>query len=639
MRRFTELLKRFRRDESGAFLVIFALIAIVLIATSGAVVDFTYTQTARSRAQNALDAAALALQSRVIDVNNGTISKGDAEADVKSKAQQILVERLADSSISATVKSATIDTANSKLDISASITVPTSFVQLVGIHSLTAQLTSEAIRGSRDLEVSVALDVTQSMNMPSTKISALRTATGNLIDNLIQTSQTPTYSRMALVPYSYGVNVGSTYATTMRGTITGSTNITNATWATSTTTSISKITKANPGVVTVSSVSGLSNGDWVAITNVSGMTQVNKKAFKVANISTSNKTFQLANTNTNSYSNYSSGGTVTKCQVAGCEVTVTSASHGLAVNDKVYITGVKGMTQINISDINNPWTVDAVSGSTFVLQDSLGPSYSNYTSSGKAYCMKYGCTYLNFTNRNGDPTTFQASDGNDSSGVRYCVVERTDSEAFTDAAPTGHLFTIMYPSSTNNCVSKTIVPLTSSKTTLHDTADNLVAAGSTAGHIGLAWAWYMLSPNYKSIWPVAPADYKKNNLIKALILMTDGAFNTAYCSGVISKDSDTISGSSSMINCNAPNGDSITQAKALCTAIKSDTTGIQLFTVGFDIGTGDPKKDSADDKAAQEFLGGCATDSSHFYMAQSADDLDNAFKQIADKLNALRISK
>jgi len=52
MRRLQDLLKRFRRDESGSFLVIFALLAIVLIATSGAVVDFTYTQTARSRARS-----------------------------------------------------------------------------------------------------------------------------------------------------------------------------------------------------------------------------------------------------------------------------------------------------------------------------------------------------------------------------------------------------------------------------------------------------------------------------------------------------------------------------------------------------------------------------------------------------------
>jgi len=40
MRRLTDLLKRFRRDESGAFAVIFGLLAIVLIAVSGVVVDF-----------------------------------------------------------------------------------------------------------------------------------------------------------------------------------------------------------------------------------------------------------------------------------------------------------------------------------------------------------------------------------------------------------------------------------------------------------------------------------------------------------------------------------------------------------------------------------------------------------------------
>ena len=56
---------RFRRDESGVFVVLFAVLALVLIATSGAVVDFTYMQTARTRAQTALDAAALALQTRI----------------------------------------------------------------------------------------------------------------------------------------------------------------------------------------------------------------------------------------------------------------------------------------------------------------------------------------------------------------------------------------------------------------------------------------------------------------------------------------------------------------------------------------------------------------------------------------------
>ena len=78
MRRLTDLLKRFRRDESGAFLVLFAVIALVLIATSGAVVDFTYLQTARSRAQNALDAAALALQAGVSRDNAVVVPDGQS---------------------------------------------------------------------------------------------------------------------------------------------------------------------------------------------------------------------------------------------------------------------------------------------------------------------------------------------------------------------------------------------------------------------------------------------------------------------------------------------------------------------------------------------------------------------------------
>ena len=65
MRRLTELFSRFRRDERGVFMVLFAILALVLIATSGAVVDFTNTETARSRAQTALDAAALALQAQI----------------------------------------------------------------------------------------------------------------------------------------------------------------------------------------------------------------------------------------------------------------------------------------------------------------------------------------------------------------------------------------------------------------------------------------------------------------------------------------------------------------------------------------------------------------------------------------------
>ena len=77
---------------------------------------------------------------------------------------------------------------------------------------------------------------------------------------------------------------------------------------------ISAITKANPGVVTATS-HGYSDGDFVVISSVAGMTQVNGKTFKVSNKTTN--TFELEDidgndVNTSSYSTYTSGGTANR---------------------------------------------------------------------------------------------------------------------------------------------------------------------------------------------------------------------------------------------------------------------------------------------------------------------------------------
>ena len=127
LHRFKGLLKRFQRDERGAFLVLFGVLAIVLIATSGAVVDFTQIEQARTRAQNALDAAALGLQPHVFDTApTWTVD------DFKREGSLLLTERLADSNITAEVTGATINVRNGQLILNAEITVPTAFVSLVG---------------------------------------------------------------------------------------------------------------------------------------------------------------------------------------------------------------------------------------------------------------------------------------------------------------------------------------------------------------------------------------------------------------------------------------------------------------------------------------------------------------------------
>ena len=77
---------------------------------------------------------------------------------------------------------------------------------------------------------------------------------------------------------------------------------------------ITAITKANPGVVTANS-HGYSNGDFVVITSVVGMTEVNGKTFKVSNKATN--TFELENVDgvdvdTSGFTTYSSGGDANK---------------------------------------------------------------------------------------------------------------------------------------------------------------------------------------------------------------------------------------------------------------------------------------------------------------------------------------
>lgn len=78
--------------------------------------------------------------------------------------------------------------------------------------------------------------------------------------------------------------------------------------------SITGITKASPGVVTAVA-HGLSNGDKILVSEVSGMTQVNGVTYLVANVAAN--TFQLtdltgANVDTSSFTTYVSGGYVRK---------------------------------------------------------------------------------------------------------------------------------------------------------------------------------------------------------------------------------------------------------------------------------------------------------------------------------------
>jgi hypothetical protein len=625
MRQFLHLIERFRSDERGVFVVVFSLMAIILIAMAGAVVDFVSLQQARNRAQVALDAATLALHSQIL------AEEVDAES-IRAQAEALVVERIGDPRISAAIDDIQINQETGSLYFAAMLDVPTIFVRLVGVPNLGARIQSEATRGSRDIEVAVAIDVTGSMDrsvptgngQSQTKIAALRTALGELINLVVQDQQTPTYSKMALVPYSMGVNLGS-YAEAIRGPITGPTAITNVGWANGAGKGITDATRANPVVIT-SNGHGFQNGDRVFISGVRGMTSINDRIFTVANRAAN--TFALQSVDGRNYNSFQSSnpaGTATKCLNSSCELVVTSARHGLASSEYVYITGVGG-TNINNSP-HAAWQVGTTTTDAFVLSGTsrTNGNYGNYTSGGQAYCTRPGCEYFFFRNaeRNNNWRRHQIS---------TCVTERTD-YAYTDDPPSTAYLGRNYPSSGagNNCLPDTIVPLTSDKGVLSGIAQNLSAVGSTSGHIGIAWAWYMVSPNFNGPWPATsqPAPADEDNVLRAVVLMTDGEFNTVYCDGVVSQLSTTGSGElRDKINCNAPNGSSYDQARALCNAMKA--ANIVVFTVGFDLGSS---------PGARTMMSECASSPDHAYEANTGQDLVDVFALIGRNLAQLRVTR
>jgi Flp pilus assembly protein TadG len=619
MRSVIGLLKRFHSDERGIFAVIFGVMAIVLVALAGAAVDYTAMETARARMQIAMDSAALGL---VDDIYN----EDATEQQMATAAENVVLERLAnDPTLSIAVDEADIDIGNATLRLTGTVTVPMAFVQLVGIPSLTATVVSEATRRSINLEVAIALDNTGSMG---DDIAFLTEGLNGVIDILVNDIQEPTYTKMALAPYADGVNAGD-YAADIRGAIPAARPIDKVYWN-GPLLDITNATKTNPLVVTTSTNHGYNVGDIVFINGVTGMTQLNSKFYRVGaktNTTISLQTPDGTNTNINGTSGYSTftGATtnnndkVRKClsystSAQACQVYVDSTDHGFATGDYVRTNELVGVTENNTTYRSKFFTVTRVSANTYSLDGLTSKVITNpsLATGGGTWCTNYGCEWYRFTRKNRtDQYTYRVS---------KCVTERT-TNTYTDAPPTTTLLGPNYVSNTSgNCdMPNAIVPLTSDKDVLHAAANAMDDYGSTAGHLGTAWAWYLLSPTFGYIWDdaeAAPSEYHAENTMKVAILMTDGAYNLQYCNGVVD----------GTINCNAP-ASSTTQARELCTKMKLE--GIEIFTVGFRI---------AANSSQATTLNHCSTDVDHRFLPTDGEELVDDFRTIAQAISDLRLS-
>ncbi|HET6388619.1 pilus assembly protein [Hyphomicrobium sp.] len=216
-----------------------------------------------------------------------------------------------------------------------------------------------------------------------------------------------------------------------------------------------------------------------------------------------------------------------------------------------------------------------------------------------------------------------------------CVVERTGSQKYTDAAPKSGQYVMAhkvevkqngkttYNPECDVAANAEVLPLTSDKNTLLSKINGLSVGYYTAGHIGTAWAWYMLAPNWASLWASSskPAAYNTKDVKKIAVLMTDGEYNVQYDANGVLVDQDSTKCSK------AANGCSSVQALSQCTAMKAK--GIEVYTVGFQL----------TNSTAIDTLKKCATDADHFYNSSTGDALKAAFRDIALKISTLYLSQ
>ena len=188
----------FMCTERGAVAVAFSIALIPLVLAAAASVDFARAMIVRANMTDALDTAALSVGSSP----NLTVDQ------LKTQAQKFFDANYREGSSFGTVEPLTIDLTEQKVTISTKCNVPTLFLKFAGIDTLAVGATSTVVWGEIKLWVALVLDNTGSMSS-SGKMTALKTASENLLVTLKNAASHEGDVRVAVVPFSKDVNVGT----------------------------------------------------------------------------------------------------------------------------------------------------------------------------------------------------------------------------------------------------------------------------------------------------------------------------------------------------------------------------------------------------------------------------------------------
>lgn len=206
------LIRKFFHDERGVAAPFVALSLMSLIAASGAAIDYARAQMVQTKLTDTLDAAGLAA--------GGSINSTNYSDVVQNYFDVNFPQGYMDATISPINIAQSAD--ETQISLSASASVPTIFMGIIGFDSMTVVAGSEVKRDSGGMEVVLVMDNTGSM--AGQKLADLKSAATELVNILFGSDETKDHLWVGLVPFAQAVNVGNSHTSWLDSTYYNSLN-------------------------------------------------------------------------------------------------------------------------------------------------------------------------------------------------------------------------------------------------------------------------------------------------------------------------------------------------------------------------------------------------------------------------------
>ncbi|WP_425099741.1 pilus assembly protein TadG-related protein [Tropicibacter sp. S64] len=190
-------LGRFRAEEVGSMSYFAVAGALVMMVFGGIGIDMIHAELKRNKVQNTLDRAVLAAANVKNEMDPAdTVEAYFAAMNMTDALQNVEVSQ---------------DMNNRRVKADGLVTMPSHLMGLIGVDSMQAAGTATALNGIGNVEISLVLDISNSMNAGASgtpKIDQLKEAAKSFVDTLLPADAVDPLVSISIVPYNATVNLG-----------------------------------------------------------------------------------------------------------------------------------------------------------------------------------------------------------------------------------------------------------------------------------------------------------------------------------------------------------------------------------------------------------------------------------------------